>query len=165
MTHVDMRTVVGTVEFPNPVLTASGTSGYGAELGAYVDLASLGGVVVNPQQRELLAEPLFVAVVRININRPFEEERIVQAVELLLDRGDAALDGFRFLFHTRPELIPGLNDAFLHESHVASCWLQPRQFVYEQSFELPLADVYGTTLGPAVVVRESPIPALRPASG
>ena len=31
----------------NPVLTASGTAGHGAELGAYVDLASLGGVVVK----------------------------------------------------------------------------------------------------------------------
>ncbi|HEY2427298.1 MAG TPA: dihydroorotate dehydrogenase, partial [Acidimicrobiales bacterium] len=42
-----MATTVGTVVLPNPVLTASGTSGYGAELGAYVDLASLGAVVVK----------------------------------------------------------------------------------------------------------------------
>ena len=53
MTHVDMQTRVGTVTFPNPVFTASGTSGYGAELGAYVDLASLGAVVV----KSLSAEP------------------------------------------------------------------------------------------------------------
>jgi dihydroorotate dehydrogenase (NAD+) catalytic subunit len=53
MTHVDMQSRVGTVTFPNPVLTASGTSGYGAELGAYVDLASLGAVVV----KSLSAEP------------------------------------------------------------------------------------------------------------
>jgi len=39
--------------FPNPVLTASGTSGYGAELAGYVDLASLGAVVV----KSLSAEP------------------------------------------------------------------------------------------------------------
>lgn len=42
-----MGTAVGTVTFPNPVLTASGTAGYGAELGAYVDLSSLGAVVVK----------------------------------------------------------------------------------------------------------------------
>jgi dihydroorotate dehydrogenase (NAD+) catalytic subunit len=53
MTHVDMQTRVGTVTFPNPVFTASGTSGYGAELGAYLDLASLGAVVV----KSLSAEP------------------------------------------------------------------------------------------------------------
>jgi dihydroorotate dehydrogenase (NAD+) catalytic subunit len=53
MTEVDMGTAVGTVTFPNPVLTASGTSGYGAELGAYVDLATLGGVVV----KSLSADP------------------------------------------------------------------------------------------------------------
>ena len=38
---------------PNPVMTASGTSGHGAELGSYVDLGSLGAVVV----KSLSAEP------------------------------------------------------------------------------------------------------------
>ena len=37
----------------NPILTASGTAGHGAELGAYVDLATLGAVVV----KSLAAEP------------------------------------------------------------------------------------------------------------
>ena len=44
---VDLTTTVGRVTFPNPIMTASGTAGYGAELGAYVDLATLGGVVVK----------------------------------------------------------------------------------------------------------------------
>ena len=44
---VDLEVSVGSVRVPNPVLTASGTAGYGAELGAYVDLASLGAVVVK----------------------------------------------------------------------------------------------------------------------
>ena len=44
---VDMRTSVGDVELRNPVMTASGTSGHGAELGAYLELASLGAVVVK----------------------------------------------------------------------------------------------------------------------
>jgi dihydroorotate dehydrogenase (NAD+) catalytic subunit len=35
------------VELPNPVMTASGTAGHGAELSAYLDLASLGAVVVK----------------------------------------------------------------------------------------------------------------------
>jgi dihydroorotate dehydrogenase (NAD+) catalytic subunit len=41
------------VDLPNPVMTASGTAGHGAELAAYVDLASLGAVVV----KSLSAEP------------------------------------------------------------------------------------------------------------
>jgi len=45
--RVDLRTVVGSIHLPNPVLTASGTAGHGAELAAYVDLASLGAVVVK----------------------------------------------------------------------------------------------------------------------
>lgn len=44
---VDLSTRVGTIALPNPVMTASGTAGHGAELAAYVDLASLGAVVVK----------------------------------------------------------------------------------------------------------------------
>ncbi|MGH9271024.1 MAG: dihydroorotate dehydrogenase [Ilumatobacteraceae bacterium] len=38
---------VGSVTLRNPVMTASGTAGYGTELGAYFDLAELGAVVVK----------------------------------------------------------------------------------------------------------------------
>ncbi len=44
---VDMRTQVGTVALSNPVLTASGTAGRATELGAYMELADLGAVVVK----------------------------------------------------------------------------------------------------------------------
>ena len=50
---VDLTTTVGSVTLPNPILTASGTSGHGAELAPYVDLGSLGAVVV----KSLSAEP------------------------------------------------------------------------------------------------------------
>jgi dihydroorotate dehydrogenase (NAD+) catalytic subunit len=51
--RVDLRTQVGSVVLPNPVLTASGSGGRGAELAAYLDLASLGAVVV----KSLCADP------------------------------------------------------------------------------------------------------------
>ncbi len=44
---VDLTTTLGPVTLPNPVMPASGTVGHGAELGAYVDLSSLGAVVVK----------------------------------------------------------------------------------------------------------------------
>ncbi len=44
---VDLTTTVGSVELPSPIMTASGTAGHGAELGAYVDLGSLGALVVK----------------------------------------------------------------------------------------------------------------------
>ena len=53
MSAVDLRTAVGSVRLPNPVMTASGTAGHGAELAAYVDLSRLGAVVV----KSLSAEP------------------------------------------------------------------------------------------------------------
>jgi dihydroorotate dehydrogenase (NAD+) catalytic subunit len=50
---VDMAVSVGSVHLPNPIMTASGTAGHGAELAAYADLAALGAVVV----KSLHAEP------------------------------------------------------------------------------------------------------------
>ena len=43
----DLSTTVGSVALANPVMTASGTAGHGAELGAFFDLADLGAVVVK----------------------------------------------------------------------------------------------------------------------
>ena len=48
-----MATPVGSVTLSNPVMTAAGTSGHGAELGRYFDLSRLGAVVV----KSLSAEP------------------------------------------------------------------------------------------------------------
>ena len=42
-----MTASVGRLTLPNPIMTASGTAGHGAELMAYVDLSSLGAVVVK----------------------------------------------------------------------------------------------------------------------
>jgi dihydroorotate dehydrogenase (NAD+) catalytic subunit len=50
---VDLTTAVGSLTFPNPVFTASGTAGHGAELAPYLDLSQLGAVVV----KSLSAEP------------------------------------------------------------------------------------------------------------
>lgn len=47
MAEVDLSTSIGDVRLPNPVMTASGTAGHGAELSAYVNLADLGAVVVK----------------------------------------------------------------------------------------------------------------------
>ncbi|HEX7097495.1 MAG TPA: dihydroorotate dehydrogenase [Acidimicrobiales bacterium] len=49
----DLATRVGSIVLPNPLMTASGTAGHGAELAGYVDLAALGAVVV----KSLSAEP------------------------------------------------------------------------------------------------------------
>jgi dihydroorotate dehydrogenase (NAD+) catalytic subunit len=48
-----MGATIGSVALPNPVMTASGTAGHGAELSAYLDLSALGAVVV----KSLSAEP------------------------------------------------------------------------------------------------------------
>jgi dihydroorotate dehydrogenase (NAD+) catalytic subunit len=50
-----MATVVGSLTLPNPVMTASGTAGHGAELSRYVDLSALGAVVVKSLSAEAWA--------------------------------------------------------------------------------------------------------------
>ena len=50
--EVDLRTTIGSVVLPNPVMTASGTAGHGAELAPYLDLSSLGAVVVKSLSAE-----------------------------------------------------------------------------------------------------------------
>ena len=47
MDITDLRTRVGSVELPNPVMTASGTAGHGAEFQSFFDLADLGAHVVK----------------------------------------------------------------------------------------------------------------------
>jgi dihydroorotate dehydrogenase (NAD+) catalytic subunit len=44
---VDARTVIGSVTLRSPVMTASGTAGYGVELAPYFDLSSIGAVVTK----------------------------------------------------------------------------------------------------------------------
>ena len=51
--QVKLTTTVGSVTLANPVMTASGTAGHGAELADYIDLAGLGAVVV----KSLSADP------------------------------------------------------------------------------------------------------------
>lgn len=43
----DLRTRVGSVDLPNPVMTASGTAGHGAEFHSFFDLGELGAHVVK----------------------------------------------------------------------------------------------------------------------
>lgn len=50
--RVELTTKVGAVTLTNPVMTASGTAGHGAELSDYMDLAGLGAVVVKSVSAE-----------------------------------------------------------------------------------------------------------------
>ena len=52
---VDLSVRIGSLELKNPVLTASGTFGYGTEFGAYFDISRLGGIItktITPFPRE-----------------------------------------------------------------------------------------------------------------
>ncbi|MBW2174158.1 MAG: dihydroorotate dehydrogenase, partial [Deltaproteobacteria bacterium] len=46
MEKPDLAVDVGGIFMKNPVMTASGTFGYGDELSALVDLKKLGGIIV-----------------------------------------------------------------------------------------------------------------------
>jgi len=53
MPPVDLRTRLGHVELPNPILTASGCAGAGRELSRFTDVAKLGAVVT----KSIMLEP------------------------------------------------------------------------------------------------------------
>jgi dihydroorotate dehydrogenase (NAD+) catalytic subunit len=50
---VNLGFSIGNLHFKNPVLTASGTCGYGSELDDFIDISSLGGIVVKGTTLEL----------------------------------------------------------------------------------------------------------------
>ena len=51
-----------------------------------VEFFELTDVTVDPDERELLAQFLCVTVVRFDVDRAFEQERLVQTVQLVLNR-------------------------------------------------------------------------------
>lgn len=92
---VDTRVRVGSIELPNPVMLASGTAGYGAELGEYLDLSSLGAVVTkslaayewagNPSPR---LHPAGVGMINaVGLQGPGVEHWLAHELPALLDIG------------------------------------------------------------------------------
>lgn len=93
--EVDGRVRIGSVDLPSPILLASGTAGYGAELAAYMDLASLGAVVTkslaafewagNPAPR---LHPAGIGMVNaVGLQGPGIEHWLVDQLPQLLDTG------------------------------------------------------------------------------
>jgi dihydroorotate dehydrogenase (NAD+) catalytic subunit len=93
--QTDLRTAVGSVQLPNPVMTASGTAGHGAELAVYMDLASLGAVVVkslsadpwpgNPPPR--VTETSAGMLNSVGLQGPGVESWVAHDLPALTDRG------------------------------------------------------------------------------
>ena len=44
---VDLKVNLGTIQLKNPVMTASGTFGYGKEYADFIDVSRIGGVIVK----------------------------------------------------------------------------------------------------------------------
>lgn len=95
VTELDTRVTIGSVELPHPVLLASGTAGYGAELAPYLDLSSLGAVVTkslaayewagNPAPR---LHPAGIGMVNaVGLQGPGVEHWLHDELPALLDTG------------------------------------------------------------------------------
>ena len=50
--NTDLTTNLGSVTLANPIMTASGTAGYGNELSEYMDLQEIGAIVVKSLHAE-----------------------------------------------------------------------------------------------------------------
>ena len=79
-TKPDLSVDFAGIKLKNPVLTASGTFGYGEEFAEFVDLNKLGGVIVkgislNADQRQPAAADLGDAVRHVERHRAREPRR------------------------------------------------------------------------------------------
>ena len=92
---VDTRVRIGSIELPSPVMVASGTAGYGAELGEFIDLSSIGAVVTkslaayewagNPAPR---LSPAGVGMINaVGLQGPGVEHWLAHELPVLLDTG------------------------------------------------------------------------------
>jgi hypothetical protein len=110
-------------------------------------------VLIDLQQRELLAQLVLVPVVCVNVDRLSKEKRFVESVELLLDRLRLPFNVSNVAKELSLALLPRTQHMLFHEPHVARRRLQLFQLVGEQSFQLRFGHVHGAALAPAVVVR------------
>jgi hypothetical protein len=86
-------------------------------------------VVVDLRERQLLAESVALPFVARRIDALREQERLVQAIELLLDDLDAFLLFHRPVLRFGPPLFPDVENSVLDQPHVARRRLQQREFV------------------------------------
>ncbi|NMA55043.1 MAG: dihydroorotate dehydrogenase [Firmicutes bacterium] len=114
MGKVDLRVGLGPLKLKNPILTMSGTFGFGQEYGRYYDLAILGGVIVkamtaeprlgNPPPR--IAETPSGILNAIGLQNPGVDAAIAEELPLLQDlrrRGTVVIgnvSGYSFAEYT-----------------------------------------------------------------
>ena len=53
---VQLNTKIGSLELKNPVMTASGTFGYGTEYADFMDINRLGAIIVKGRSEEHTSE-------------------------------------------------------------------------------------------------------------
>ena len=100
----------------------------------YVHFFELGGVPVHLHERELLAQLVAMPVVPLDVDRSLVEERLVQTVELFLNRLLLVLDLDNPLLRVRLQISPRVKHAILHEPHEAGGWLQSGELGDEHFF-------------------------------
>lgn len=79
------------------------------------------GVVVDLCERQLLAQPVALPFVALGVDRLLEEERVIEAVQLLLNQLDALLLLDRPVLRLRPPLLPNTENPVVDQANVAGC--------------------------------------------
>ncbi|HYC47008.1 MAG TPA: hypothetical protein VED01_16145 [Burkholderiales bacterium] len=76
-------------------------------------------MAIDLNQRQFLAQAITLSLVRFEVDRARENERIVEAIELLLNRLHLALDVLELASNRPLALVPNLQDRLLQQPHVA----------------------------------------------
>jgi hypothetical protein len=86
----------------------------------YVEFIDGFGVVIDLGERQLLAEPVALPFVALRVDALHEQERLVQAIELLLDDLDALLLLRRPVLRFGPSLFPDVENPVRDQIFVVS---------------------------------------------
>ena len=107
-----------------------------------VELLDLGTVPVNLDQRQFFAKPIALALVRAEVDRLLVDERVIQAIEFLLDRFRAVLSARHLVLDRSLAVVPHAQHGFLEKPHVTRRRLESLQLVQEQPFEFRLRNIH-----------------------
>lgn len=104
----------------------------------HVHFFELRGVLVNLEQRHLLAHPVCVAIVSVDVDRALEQERLIQPIQSLLKFLLGLLRCLKVRLNCRLALLPYPHDRVFQQAHVSRSRLQSCEFVDEHAFDLPV---------------------------
>jgi hypothetical protein len=92
-------------------------------------------VPVNLDQRQLFTKPIALAFVRAEVDRLLVNERVIEAIDFLLDGFHSMLSARHLVLDRSLAVVPYAQHGFLEKPHITRRRLESLQLVHEQPFD------------------------------